>query len=51
MGLYWLCPDALNNTTSGRFIITKVYSKEYVEFVNNNEPPDGSQHIDKAINN
>ncbi|MCK6562478.1 hypothetical protein L6R21_25035 [bacterium] len=37
--------DALNNTTSGRFIVSKLYSKEYVEIVNRNEPPTGKEYV------
>lgn len=40
--------DALNNITSGRFIITKLYSKEYVELVNQNEPPKGKVLVEKS---
>jgi hypothetical protein len=35
--------NALDNTTSGKYIISKKYSKDYMELVNRNEPPKGKE--------
>jgi hypothetical protein len=35
--------NAIDNQTSGKFLVTKLYSKEYADIVNKNEPPHGKQ--------
>ncbi len=37
--------NAMDNTTSGRFIVSKLYTREYVEIVNRNEPPNGKGYV------
>jgi len=38
--------DALDNITSGKYKVTKLYSPEYVKQVNRNEPPEGKGFSD-----
>lgn len=37
--------NAIENCTTGKFMITKLYSKDYTTLVNEYEPPEGKQPI------